>query len=156
MSAVFTWKIHDGADLPHVLFDTNVVLDLFLKREPFLSESAAAIGAMVSLKPRSFIATSTVTDLHYVLRKALGSDTAAHDAIEEVLNLFDLADTIAFDIYSAHESKAPDFEDSVIASITSRMMLDYLVTRNVKDYKLLPVHAVTPHEFLKLIRGPSQ
>ncbi|MCL2324159.1 MAG: PIN domain-containing protein [Actinomycetia bacterium] len=151
MSPAFTLDIHDGADLPCILFDTNVVLDVFLAREPFLHDSKKAIESMISLKPRSFIAASSLTDLAYVLQKNLGSAAATHEALEEVLNLFDIADTTAWDVYSAHANKAPDFEDNLIAATADRIGAKYIVTRNVKDFKVLIVKVVTPHEFLKLL-----
>ena len=108
---------------------------------------------MVSLQQVSFISANSITDLFYILRKNLGSAQAAHDALDNILGLFEIADIDALDIYGAHSlgCKVPDFEDAVIAYAAARLRLKYVITRNTNDFKKLPVRAITPHEFLKVL-----
>lgn len=138
-------------DLPRVLFDSNIVLDVCLKREPYCRYSEPAVLQMVSLERKSFVSASSITDIYYVLHQSTHSSEASHELMEDVLNMFEIADTTAMDIYSAHASKAPDFEDAVIAAAAARMGLTYVITRNLDDFKSLPVKAITPQEFLKVI-----
>ena len=42
-----------------------------------------------------------------------------------------------------------DYEDAVQASTAERIKAEYIVTRNLKDYKNSTVPPITPEEFLK-------
>jgi hypothetical protein len=46
-----------------------------------------------------------------------------------------------------------DFEDAAQAMCAGRIGADLIVTRNVKDFVLSPVQAVTPSAALALISG---
>ena len=144
-------ELNTNPDLPKVLFDTNVILDILLAREPYAICSRKVVACMYTLDAKSFVAASAITDLYYLLRKQLGNPASARDALEEVLRLFEVADTTGIDIHNAHAVKNADFEDAVVAAVAARMGLQYLITRNTKDFKDLPVRAVTPSEFLKLM-----
>lgn len=70
------------------------------------------------------------------------------DVLKKLLLIFRFADFKESDIKDAVESKRDDFEDSVQAVIAVRLDADYVITRNVKDFKQSKVMTVTPAEFL--------
>jgi hypothetical protein len=41
-----------------------------------------------------------------------------------------------------------DFEDAIVSHCADRMNIDYIITRNGKDFTASPVHAITPENFL--------
>ena len=43
-----------------------------------------------------------------------------------------------------------DFEDAVVAASAKLSGCDYVITRNVQDFRLSPVSAVPPAEFLAM------
>jgi hypothetical protein len=45
----------------------------------------------------------------------------------------------------------PDFEDAVVIATALRENAEYVITRNVKDFRKSPVPAATPERFLSLI-----
>jgi hypothetical protein len=45
--------------------------------------------------------------------------------------------------------KTKDFEDAVQIASALADNLDFIITRNVKDYEKSPVKALTPAEFMK-------
>ncbi len=59
--------------MKQVLYDTNVLLDVLLKREPHFSASAAALDAVGQGKVEGYIAGHAVTTLAYLLRRQLDS-----------------------------------------------------------------------------------
>ena len=44
-----------------------------------------------------------------------------------------------------------DFEDAVQAYCAKRHRIDYIVTRNVKDFVNSPVKAISPEDFINLV-----
>jgi len=153
MSGLYSAAPSKRTDLPSVMFDTNVVLDVCLKREPYYHDSASAVFQMIALEQKSFISASSITDIYYMLHQSTHSAEATYELMDDVLDMFEIADITAMDIYGAHACgcKIPDFEDAVIAFAAERLGLKYVITRNLDDFKKLLVHAITPHEFLKVL-----
>jgi hypothetical protein len=44
-----------------------------------------------------------------------------------------------------------DFEDSVQFIVGEGLSVDYIVTRNVKDFTLSSIEAVTPEQFIQAV-----
>ena len=73
-----------------VLFDTNVVLDLLLDREPFSDAAASMFARVESGDITGFIGATTVTTIHYLASQALGPNRSRRH-LEKLLDLFDVA-----------------------------------------------------------------
>jgi PIN domain len=46
-----------------------------------------------------------------------------------------------------------DFEDALQSVCAKQFEADFIVTRNVKDYKLSPIKAVSPADFVGKVLG---
>ena len=72
--------------------------------------------------------------------------------INEVLKslglIFQFTDLTVSDIAKAAELQWEDFEDALQAATAERIHADYIITRNVKDFKQSRIVAFTPTEFL--------
>ena len=64
---------------------------------------------------------------------------------------FDVLDTAGIDCRKALSSDISDFEDAVMTETALRANMDYIVTRNERDYVKSPVPVCTPSELLKLL-----
>ena len=53
------------------------------------------------------------------------------------------------DIVNAVESDMSDYEDAVIAATAKRNRIDFIITRNTKDFKESPVPVLTPSQFIE-------
>ncbi|MDR2706905.1 MAG: hypothetical protein LBC02_14090 [Planctomycetaceae bacterium] len=51
-------------------------------------------------------------------------------------------------------SELNDFEDAVIEISSKEKMVEYIITRNIKDFKKSQIKAITPEEFLIIIQHP--
>jgi len=60
-----------------ILFDTNVILDVLLDREPFANEAALLMSMVEQAEITGFICATTVTTIHYLATKALGLQAAS-------------------------------------------------------------------------------
>lgn len=132
-----------------IMIDTNVVLDVFLKREPFFQASYDVMKQSALQTHEGFISAAAATDIYYVLRRSLKDDNKARESMEKLLQLVGIADALGEDVHAAVASNMVDFEDALVTAIAERCQLDCIVTRNTKDFAQSPVKAVTPEEFLK-------
>jgi len=70
-----------------ILFDTNVVLDVLLDREPYVEASAAAWAAVETGVSEGMLAAHAVTTIHYLVRKEKGT-AKARRIISAILRVF--------------------------------------------------------------------
>lgn len=131
-----------------ILIDTNVILDIIQKREPFFSNSYQALRNAIETDTECMISASAVTDIFYILRKSLQSSQKAKARIEQLSQIVTFADVQGADIHTALMRSIPDFEDAVVDAVAERNRASYILTRNVKDFAGSSVPAITPTEFL--------
>ena len=132
-----------------LLIDTNVILDIFLKREPFFDASYGAVRKAIGQEENICISASAATDLFYLLRKDLQSKELAKQYIGNLKQLAHFADVQEQDIDKALSSEMPDFEDAVVDAVAARIGAEYIITRNVRDFSKSAVPAITPADFLE-------
>jgi len=133
-----------------VLFDTNVVLDVLLNRQPFADDAALLMSQVERSEISGLLCATTVTTIHYLIAKALDADSAIKH-IRLLLSLFEIAPVNRVVLENALERGFTDYEDAVIAEAASHAGADYIITRNIRDFKNCPVPAYTPPGFIQVI-----
>lgn len=131
-----------------VLIDTNVILDVLQKREPFFTDSYRALRRALENDAECLISASAATDIFYVLRKSLGSAQQAKEHIDQLARVVSFADVQGMDIHTALMRAMPDFEDAVVDAMAERSGASYILTRNIKDFTGSVVPAILPADFL--------
>lgn len=134
-----------------ILFDTNVILDVLLDREPFAEPAAHLMSKVEESEIQGFISAITVTTLHYLLAKSLGK-TKAKKHIQSILSLFEIAPVNRLVLEDAFDNKFQDYEDSVIYDSAIHSGAEYIVTLDGKDFKHSKIPVYEPIEMIKLIR----
>lgn len=130
-----------------VLIDTNVVLDVLLAREPFVSDSNACFLQVEDGKLQGFLGATTITTLDYLLSNALGA-VASRLHIGRLLNQFEVAPVNRMVLSAALASKQKDFEDAVLAEAARGCGVESIITRNAKDFVGSGLNIYTPREWL--------
>ena len=131
-----------------ILIDTNVILDILQKREPFFADSYRALRKAIEDDAECLLCASAATDIFYMLRKALGSAQKAKEQIERLAQLVSFADVQGMDIHAALMRAMPDFEDAVVDVVAERNGANCILTRNIKDFAGSVVPAILPADFL--------
>lgn len=129
-----------------VLFDTNVLLDALLAREPFVADAAFLFSAVESGQIEGFMSATTVTDVHYLVGRQTKS---AEIAITAVTRLLALMEICAVDRKVLEQSLLlglSDFEDAVQVSCAIQAGLDAIVTRDVVGFTGAPISVLSPGE----------
>jgi predicted nucleic acid-binding protein len=132
-----------------VLIDTNIILDILLAREPFLSLAKKLIHMIDHGEIQAYITANSITDIVYIIRKTYSLDEIRH-AILSLLNQIDVIDVCRNDILAAFELGFNDFEDALQSSCAERARIEYIVTRNQKDFVKSKVAVIGLSEFLSL------
>lgn len=134
-----------------VLVDSNIFVDFMFRRMPFFEESEKVISLCESRKIKGFVTTSELMDLHYIYKKYSHSNETSNEAIQEIMSVFDVLDIHEEDIISSIKDGNRDFEDCVIENCSNRNRIDYIVTRNTKDFINKKTRIIEPHELLNIV-----
>lgn len=128
-----------------LLIDINIILDVVFQRpgEPFSSELIASC----SQQNQAWLAWHSIATLAYLIERQKDAK-AAHLAITELLTWAQVATTGHADALQALKLPMGDFEDALQVSAALACHANYVITRNVRDFKASPVPALTPEKFL--------
>jgi predicted nucleic acid-binding protein len=130
------------------LIDTNIVLDYLLEREPFAEIASQVMDAQQAGRFQAYVCAITPLNVFYIARKFLGRKEARHYA-ESLLERFEICTLDKDILLQAKRLKMVDFEDAAQAVCAKRDELDFIVTRDLKDYANSPIRAVAPADFVR-------
>lgn len=132
-----------------LLIDINTILDCLLRREPFYATAEKVMDLCAEDSIDGCIALHTVTTIWYLLRKNPVEQRRA--ALKSVCELLKVVGTSHEEVLKAiDDDNFKDFEDCVQSRCAKAANADYIVTRNVEDYKFSETPAVSPEDILKL------
>lgn len=134
-----------------MLVDTNVVLDALASREPW-RESAEKIFLMAANRLLDmYITASSATDIYYLVRKYLHSTQQAKQTMGKLYSFAGILPVTETECVDALGSPMEDYEDAVIERVAARAQMDYIVTRNVKDFQPGMTKVLLPEDLVNLI-----
>ena len=135
-----------------VLIDTNVIIDALTSRAPW-NKSAETICIMSANHIIDmYITTSSATDIYYLVRKYLHSADQAKQVMGKLYSLVGILAISGAECVDALASAVSDYEDAVVERAAVKANIDYIITRNVKDYQHGMVKAVLPDDFIALMK----
>lgn len=130
-----------------LFIDTNIIIDLLGNREPF-SKFAVTIFSGAEQKRWKLYTSSHAIATAYYLLKHYGTE---RELRRTLLALLDLVEVIAVDetvIRRGLHGAQPDFEDAVQVECARKIRgVDYIITRNVRDFKKSPITIAAPDAF---------
>jgi predicted nucleic acid-binding protein len=130
-----------------ILVDLNVLLDFLFKRENY--ESAEIIVDMCDSKEvKGFLCSHEITTLSYFLEKRSKDKIKNKFVVGEILDIFDILCSDKTTLKNALASGVDDFEDAVIVESCKENNIDFIVTRNIKDFKASGMKVLLPEDFI--------
>ena len=131
-----------------VFLDTNVFLDLFLDRGEFAQAAETILLWCKNDKLHGFTSTISIANIYYLLAQQK-SKPETKKILRHLLDIVSVPVTIKKDLVLAIESSFNDFEDAIqYYSAMNIEGMDYIVTRNKKDFKMSKIPVVTSEEFV--------
>jgi predicted nucleic acid-binding protein len=131
-----------------LLVDTDVLIDVALKREPFAEPAGRFLDEMEVLSGAAFMAWHSAANFNYLVSSPLGGPTA-REFIRDLLRFVKVAPVGTEDLSYALGLNMPDFEDAMQAAAAIACRADFIVTRNEAHYRRSPVKALTPDAWLR-------
>ena len=133
-----------------IVFDTNIILDVLLNREPFVELSANIVSSVENKKIEGYLCATTITTLDYLISKQTNRNTARTE-IQKLLNIFEISEVNSKVLDMSLKSGFRDFEDAVQYYSGECCGVNGFVTRNAKDYKQAKLPIYTPDELRGII-----
>jgi len=130
-----------------ILLDTNIVLDLLMQRELFYEDAVEIFTAIELGNLDGYLCATTITTIYYLVSKNT-TKKKTDEIIENLLQLFKIADIDKEVLLLSLKNSGVDFEDSVIYTSAKMFQVDMIISRDKKGFKNSKVKVKTPKEFL--------
>lgn len=133
-----------------VLIDTNIILDWFLKREPFYDVAKQVLNKCWFSTIKSYLTIHSICDLFYVINGKFSTEEKK-TLLQLLLNRNEIISESKIDIEKfIRNENWTDLEDGLQMQCSDSYRLDFIITRNIKDFEHSKVPAIMPANFLKL------
>lgn len=134
--------------MSRILIDTNIVIDLLAKREPYYKDAAALFTLADENEIILAISSLTFANTNYILAKLTSVKKSREilrkfKVLVEVLHLDDKVIELALS-----DTNFRDFEDGLQYYSAIENDIDTIISRNKKDFKSSRLPVLTAKEFL--------
>ena len=135
-----------------LFIDTNIVIDLLSRREPYYKESAELFSLADRKKVEISISSLTIANTSYVLLRQLKSNRVKEvlRKLRLVVNVLPLDNKIIG--LALNDETFTDFEDGLQYFTAIEHEQEMIITRNLKDYKSSQIPVMTARQFLETLR----
>ncbi|WP_428328207.1 PIN domain-containing protein [Mucilaginibacter sp.] len=139
--------------MKHVFMDINVVIDFLANRQPFSLDAALLFNLAVEGKVTVYISAVSYNNIYYILRQSL-SNNAAIKLLEELADITEIADVNSAIIRQSLKTDFKDYEDAIqYYCALSIPHIDFIVTRNTKDFKKSNLPFLTTAEAVSALKS---
>ena len=135
-----------------VFVDTDVILDLLARRDPFYPHAARLFSQAERGTLKACVSALSFANLFYILRKETSGRRATEilKLFREVVTVLPVDDGI---VSNALNAGFADFEDAVQYHAALAAKVPIIVTRNARHYRKSVITVCTPEEYLALPGG---
>lgn len=132
------------------LIDTNIILDWLQKRQPFFSDARAVMmRCLFDPTTLGFVSAHSLCDIFYILRKEFSSETRFQLIHFLSVHFSVIAEGQEDFLIASTTQGTTDLEDTLQVICAQKMQVDYIVTRNIDDFRHSPVPAILPQNLPK-------
>lgn len=133
-----------------LFIDTNIVIDLLSRREPFYEEAANLFSLADKKIIELSISSLTIANTSYTLLRQTNT-TSAKEILRKlrlIINILPLDDKIIG--IALNDNSFDDFEDGLQYFTAIENNQDIVITRNLKDFKNSNLPVMTARQFLEM------
>ncbi|OFY51075.1 MAG: twitching motility protein PilT [Bacteroidetes bacterium GWF2_41_31] len=138
--------------MKRLFIDTNIVIDLLSRKEPFYEESANLFSLADQKIIELNISSLTVANTSYALLRQTNSQKAKEilRKLRLIVNILPLDDKIVG--LALNDDSFSDFEDALQYFTAIENGQDLIITRNLKDFKASDLPVMTARQFLQTLK----
>jgi predicted nucleic acid-binding protein len=133
-----------------LLFDTDVVLDVLLKRDPHAVVAAQLLSLADSGAIDGVLSADAVTTVDYVASKIVGRLTSRR-LLDELLHVFSIVPVDRAVLDRALRLDLPDYEDAVVHEAARVAGVAGIVTRDAAGFSRATLPILDPVELLSAL-----
>lgn len=130
-----------------LFLDTNVLLDIFMRREPYYDASAQVVYACERGQFTGGFTTLSACNIVYALRKQLGNEQSL-EAIRKLVRIIEPIGTSVTSLLKSLEDPKTDFEDTVQSQCALEWNAGTIITRDKSGFVNCTIPVLTPSDFL--------
>ena len=134
-----------------VFIDSDVLLDVLARRDPFYNESAEVLSLAENNLIEAFTTPLVIANLYFLLTK-LATKNIALKGITRLRVIIKILNLNQNHVDRALSSAFSDFEDALQYYASLDGNIDFILTRNTVHYKNSELSVYTPTEFLNFLR----
>ena len=134
-----------------VFIDTNILLDVILRRKEFFELAADVWADCENRKVQGFVSAISINNMHCVMRKFVTSDVAL-EYVRLVLNVFSIVSLDESILRLAVDLPQKDFENAIQTFSAVQIKADCIVTRDRWHFSGNYMPVVTPAEYRHLFK----
>ncbi|MBN1186737.1 MAG: PIN domain-containing protein [Bacteroidales bacterium] len=133
-----------------LFIDTNIVIDLLSRREPFFEEAAELFSLADKKQVELSVSSLTIANTSYALRQ-MDSNKAKSvlRKLRLILKILPLDDKIIG--LALNDETFSDFEDGLQYFTAIEDEQEFIITRNLKDFKNSKLLTMTAKQFIETI-----
>ena len=134
-----------------VLIDTNVLIDWLAQRGEFTIHASGVMEACFFGQVKAYLTAHSVCDLFYILRKDFSLEKRLSFVHLLTQRCFIIPEMQHDFITIAQTPTTLDLEDALQMHCAFKYGLDYIITRNIKDFEHSKIPAISPQNFLSVM-----
>ena len=134
--------------MKRLFVDTNILIDLLSRREPFFEEAAELFSLADRKQVELSVSSLTLANTSYALLRQIDSNKVKSvlRKLRLILKVLPLDDKIIG--LALNDENFSDFEDGLQYYSAIENQIDVIITRNKKDFKNSIIPVLTAKEFL--------
>ena len=134
-----------------LFIDTNIVIDLLSRREPFFEEAAELFSLADKKQVELSVSSLTIANTSYALFRHMDSNKAKSvlRKLRLILKILPLDDKIIG--LALNDDTFSDFEDGLQYFTALENEQELIITRNLKDFKNSKLPTITAKQFIETI-----
>jgi predicted nucleic acid-binding protein len=131
--------------------DTNIVIDLLSRREPFFEEAAELFSLADKKQIELSVSSLTIANTSYALLRQMDSNKAKSvlRKLRLILKVLPLDDKIIG--LALNDETFSDFEDGLQYFTAIENEQELIITRNLKDFKNSKLPTMTAKQFIETL-----
>lgn len=137
--------------MKYIFVDTNILIDLLADRHPFSKSAIELFNKAEQDQVKLYTSSHSYATSYYLLKK-YKEEQALREVLLSLLNLIEIIPVDLAILKKGLLSNHKDFEDAIqIFAANSVDKIDFIVTRNLKDFKNTGITVLPPDEVLKYL-----
>lgn len=138
--------------LKKIFIDSDIFLDLFLKRDPFFNHAKEVLTLIETRKIKGFTSGFVFADLFFILSKSL-NEIEALETIRKLNALMHVSDIKQSTIDKSLTSSFSDFEDAIQICSAIEMGIEFFITRKNRDFNSSALKVLSAKEFISIFKS---